>query len=171
MNIPKLRLICSAACMLLATAAIAVWAQDGLTEKPHQSILKKEAVEYLFPERVSVLAGKATPVALHFRIQQNLHINSHTPRSNYLIPTVFSIPESSGVRLADAKYPAGTDYTLPADPDEKLSVYTGEFTIQTKIVVRPGNHLVEAKLRYQACDQNQCLPPKTISVPIDVIGQ
>jgi len=30
---------------------------------------------------------------------------------------------------------------------------------------------VEAKLRFQACDQNACMPPKTITVPIDVIGK
>jgi hypothetical protein len=108
---------------------------------------------------------------LHFRIKQDLHINSHKPHDQYLIPTEFSIPESSGVRLAAAVYPDGSDFTLPADPSEKLSVYTGEFTIQTKMVAAAGDHLVEAKLRYQACDQNACMPPKTITVPIDVIGK
>lgn len=150
---------------------VGVCAQDGLTSRPRQSLIKMQAVEYLFPEQVSVPAGKASALALHFRIKQDLHINSHTPRSSYLIPTVFSIPESSGVRLEGATYPAGTDFTLPADPDEKLSVYTGEFAIQAKIVASAGEHMVEAKLRYQACDQNECMPPKTITVPIDVIGK
>ena len=140
-------------------------------EKPHKSLLKTEAVEYLYPEQVTLPAGKSSPVTLHFRIQPNLHINSHTPREQYLIPTVFSIPETSGVRLADATYPAGADFTLPADPNEKLLVYSGDFAIETKIVATPGDHLVEAKLRYQACDQNACMPPKTITVPIDVIGK
>ena len=36
---------------------------------------------------------------------------------------------------------------------------------------RAGDHLVEAKLRYQACDEAQCMPPKTITVPIDVVGK
>ena len=40
-----------------------------------------------------------------------------------------------------------------------------------RIVATRGNHLVEAKLRFQACDKNACLPPKTITVPIDVIGK
>ena len=156
---------------LLTAAAIAFCQQDSLTTSPHQTVAKAQAVEYLYPEQVSVSVGKPTPVALHFRIQPNLHINSHAPRAEYLIPTVFSIPEGSGVKLANATYPAGADFALPSDPDEKLSVYTGDFTIQAKIVSTPGNHLVEAKLRYQACDQTQCLPPKTITVPIDVIGK
>ena len=167
----RIRLIETVTCLSLGLPLIAAHPQDGLTSKPHDSLIKTQAVEYLFPEQVSIPAGKSSPIALHFRIKTNLHINAHTPREQYLIPTVFSIPESSGVRLAAADYPAGTDFTLPADPSEKLLVYTGEFTIQTKIVATPGNHLVEAKLRYQACDQNACLPPKTITVPIDVIGK
>jgi len=158
-------------CTFVTVACAYSLRQESLNTSPGRSLVKAEDVEYLFPEQVSIPAGKPSPVALHFRIHQNLHINSHTPRAEYLIPTVFSVPEASGVKLAGAAYPAGTDFTLPADPDEKLSVYTGDFTIQAKMVATPGNHLVEAKLRYQACDQTQCLPPKTITVPIDVIGK
>ena len=61
--------------------------------------------------------------------------------------------------------------SLPIDPKTKLSVYTGEFVIKARIVAAAGNHTVQAKLRYQACDQNQCLPPKTITVPIEVTGK
>ncbi len=143
----------------------------GQADMPGRSILKGAAVEYLFPEQVTVAAGKASDVALHFRIAQGLHINSHTPKDEFLIPTIFSIPDGSGVRLEAASYPAGTDFTLPLDPGNKLSVYTGEFAIQARIVATPGNHLVEAQLRYQACDNNQCMPPKTITVAIDVIGK
>ena len=159
------------ALLMVAASAAAVGQQDSLSSSPHPAAVKTQAVEYLYPEQVSVPAGKATPVALHFRIRPDLHINSHAPRAEYLIPTVLSVPDSSGVKLASATYPAGGDFALPSDPDEKLSVYTGEFAIEAKIVSTPGNHLVEAKLRYQACDQSQCLPPKTITVPIDVIGK
>lgn len=159
------------ALLIVAATAAVVAQQDSLSTSARQPAVKTQAVEYLYPEQVSVPAGKATPVALHFRIRPDLHINSHTPRAEYLIPTVFSIPDTSGVKLASATYPAGGDFALPSDPDEKLSVYTGEFAIEAKIVSTPGNHLVEAKLRYQACDQSQCLPPKTITVPIDVIGK
>ena len=136
-----------------------------------RSLAKSAAVLYLFPEQVTVPAGKSSPVTLHFRIAQGLHINSHTPRQEELIPTDFSIPSGAGVRLDKAIYPAGSDITLPADPKTKLNVYTGEFTIQTQIVSAPGNHLVQATLRYQACSQSECLPPKTIPVAIDVIGK
>lgn len=135
------------------------------------SPVKTEAVQYLFPEQVSVPAGKPSPVILHFRVAQGLHINSHTPNDKFLIPTDFSIPDNTGVRLNAAIYPPGTIISLAFDPKAKLNVYTGEFAIQARIEATAGNHLVQAKLHYQACDQNQCMPPKTIDVPINVIGK
>ena len=137
----------------------------------NRSLLIADAVAYLFPEQVTVAAGKPSPVTLHFRIASGLHINSHTPSEDYLIPTTFSIPDGAGVRLDKAEYPAGILITLPADPKTKLSVYSGDFSVQARIVSTPGNHLVEAKLHYQACNETQCLPPKTIPVAIDVIGK
>jgi Disulphide bond corrector protein DsbC len=138
---------------------------------PNRFAAKTDAVQYLFPEQVTVPAGKSSPVNLHFRIAPGLHINSNTPSEDYLIPTTFSIPDGTGVQLKGASYPAGSDLTLPSDPKTKLSVYTGEFAIQARIIAAPGNHLVEAKLHFQACNDSQCLPPKTIPVAIDVIGK
>ena len=132
------------AALIFGIAASLAHAQ---TDAPNRSVARPDAVQYLFPEQVTLTAGKSSPVTLHFRIAQGLHINSHTPREEFLIPTTFSIPDGAGVRLATASYPAGTDITLPIDPKEKLSVYTGEFTIQARMVAEPGNHLVEAKLR------------------------
>jgi len=157
-----------AATLAIGIAASLNHAQTGTLNR---SASKPAAVEYLFPEQVTLTAGKSSSVALHFRIAQGLHINSHTPREDYLIPTTFSIPDGSGVRLESASYPAGAEFSLAVDPQTKLSVYTGEFIIQTRLVAEPGNHLVEAKLRYQACDNAACMPPKTITVPIDVIGK
>lgn len=155
------------AVVLAASAA----AQSPLVDNSNGSIVKRGQVEYLFPEQVTVPSGKASEVELHFRIAQGFHINSHAPHDDYLIPTVFSMPATAGVTLKDAVYPAGTDITLPIDPKTKLNVYTGEFTIQAKIVAPRGNHLVQASLHYQACDKDACMPPKTIPVPIDVIGK
>jgi len=167
----RVRWVYRASTIALLTAALVATAQSPLIDSPSRSVTKTEAVEYLFPEQISVPAGKPSPVALHFRIRAGLHINSHTPPADYLIPTVLSIPEDSGVKLHSASYPEGAEFTLPVDPATKLSVYSGDFAIQAKIVASPGDHLVEAKLRYQACDQNACLPPKTITVPIDVVGK
>lgn len=154
----------------LGLAACTGYAQSPLADSSSRTIAHGAPVEYLFPEQVTIPADKPSPVVLHFRIAPGFHINSHTPKEDYLIPTAFSIPNSSGVKLASASYPAGEDYTLPLDPSTKLNVYTGEFAIQARLIAQKGNHLVQASLHYQACDKSACYPPKTISVPIDVIG-
>jgi hypothetical protein len=158
------------ASVTLLLAAVAS-AQSPLLGTPNRSLTKTEAVEYLYPEQVTLTAGKPAKVELHFRIAQGLHINSHAPKEKFLIPTTLSVPAESGVKLAGATYPSGVEYALPADPETRLNVYTDEFAIQARLEAQPGDHLVQAKLRYQACDETQCMPPNTITVPIDVIGK
>jgi len=160
-----------AAALALGIGGLLVHGQIPAGDAASRQVLKTAAVEYLYPEQVTVAAGKASDVTLHFRVAEGLHINSHTPKDEFLIPTTFSIPDGTGVRLEQATYPAGEEFTLPVDPQTRLSVYTREFTVQARIVASPGNHLVEAKLHYQACNKSECLPPKTIPVAIDVIGK
>jgi len=169
-SISAAKLTVCAAIVLFAGTLLAQ-GQRSLVEGAGRPVAKAEAVEYLFPEQISVSAGKSSTVALHFRVAAGLHINSHTPNEEFLIPTSFSIPEGQGVRLEGAVYPAGIEVTLPLDPKTKLSVYTGEFVVQAHIVASAGARLMEAKLRFQACDNNACMPPKTITVPIDVIAK
>jgi len=149
------------------TFSFAAQAQRPLLDSASHSAAKPAAVAYLYPEQITVPAGKPATIALHFRIAPGLHINSHTPREDELIPTVFSIPEGSGVRLEGAVYPPGAEFRLPLDPGTRLSVYTGKFTVQARLVATAGDHLVEARLRYQACDDRACMPPKTITAAID----
>ena len=132
---------------------------------------KPAAVAYLFPEQVTLIAGKPTLVDLHFRVAPGLHVNSHTPRTEELIPTTLKFPEGAGVQLVRADFPTGKDFSFAIEPTEKLSVYTGEFVIRAELVSSRGEHLVEATLRYQACDNATCMPPKSIPVAIDVIGK
>jgi len=159
----------------IVAAAMMLWivpapAQLSLSERPSRAVAKPAAVEYLFPEQVSLPAGKPSVIALHFRVAQGLHINSHTPKDEFLIPTTFLIPADSGVKLESASYPQGREFVFSLEPDAKLSVYSGEFVIQARVVAAAGDHLVEAQLRYQACDNNACQPPRTITVALDVIG-
>jgi hypothetical protein len=171
MRLASQALICAVCFTAGSCAAVQGISQSLQLGKSDRLPLKQEAVQYLYPEQITAPAGKSTAVTLHFRVAPGLHINSHSPKDESLIPTAFSIPAESGVKLDTAAYPQGTDFILPADPETKLIVYTGDFAIQAHITASPGDHLVEAKLRYQACDQTQCMPPKTATVAIDVIGK
>jgi hypothetical protein len=121
---------------------------------------------------VQVRAGASAEVNLDFRIGSEFHINSHTPKSELLIPTVLKLQTSDQVTVADVKYPPGQDVSFPFSPDEKLSVYSGDFTIDT-ILKAPaeaaaGTYPVTGTLRFQACDHSACYPPKSIPVQFQV---
>ena len=158
--------------LAFALALLPVQAQNPFWDLHSQPAnAKPTAVTYLFPEQVAVPAGKPSPVDLHFKVGPGLHVNSHTPRAEELIPTTLKFPENSGVHLNKADFPPGADFAFPLDPKEKLSVYTGEFVVHTELIAEKGEHLVQATLHYQACNNDTCMPPHSIPVAIDVIAK
>jgi hypothetical protein len=132
---------------------------------------KLQAVQYLFPEQISVAAGKDSVVDLHFKVNAGMHINSHTPRDKSLIATRLIVAEIPGMKIGPVEFPAGSDYVLAALPNDKLSVYTGEFIVRAHIQAAAGQHMFEGALRYQACDANSCYPPRETPIAVDVIAR
>lgn len=147
------------------------WAQfigSGLSQTaPKQSA----PVEAIASAPFRVPANKPAKITLHFRIAEGLHINSHTPHDEFLIPTLLSFTTSKGVKIEHIDYPAGVDMKLPDGPKEMLNVYMDQIFLDARIVASAGNHPVEGKLRYQACDQHECMPPRSIPVHIEIIAQ
>ena len=138
---------------------------------PWQKSERPQDVRYLYPEQVSVPAGKDAVVDLHFKINPGMHINSHTPSEKGLIPTRLILPENSGVTLGKVEFPAGSEYSLAAMPSVKLNVYTGDFVVHAHVRAAAGQHLLQGSLRYQACDVNACYPPRNAPVVVDVIAK
>jgi DsbC/DsbD-like thiol-disulfide interchange protein len=151
--------------LLVLSGAIALPAQqignlDAPAPKP------KSYVVYA-AEQQNITAGKRSVLELHFRVVDGFHVNSHTPKSELLIPTQISLQPVAGVKAEAVEYPAGTSYSFSFDPTEKLDVYTGAFTVKLPVVAEAGTHSVDGTLRYQACDHAACYPPK--SLPVQVI--
>ena len=118
-------------------------------------------------EPQSVKAGKRGVLELYFRVQDGFHVNSNTPKSELLIPTKLALQPAAGVKAEALEYPVGTAYSFSFDPSEKLDVYSGAFTVKLPVVAEAGARTVEGTLRYQACDNAACYPPK--SLPVHVI--
>jgi hypothetical protein len=132
----------------------------------------KPPVEMAPVSNVQMKAGGSKNVSLDFRIGSEFHINSHTPKSPLLIPTVLKLTGPEQVAVADLKYPAGQDVSFPFSPDEKLSVYSGDFTVdvalKTAANVPAGTYPITGTLRFQACDHSACYPPKNLPVQFQV---
>jgi len=156
---------------ILALAAALAPAQKLPWETNDGQSNAKQFVKFLYPEQVSVAANKDNLVELHFAVNPGLHINSHTPHEKSFIPTQLIVAEPPGVTVAQVDFPPGTDFALASIPNEKLSVYTGEFVVRAHVRAQAGEHLIQAQLRYQACDATSCFPPRKAPVAVDVIAK
>jgi hypothetical protein len=121
---------------------------------------------------VTAVRAQATMVNLNFRVPHGYHINSNLPKSEFLIPTALKMDLPTDIILGKIEYPAGDDRSFPFSPDEKLSVYSGDFTIAVAVhplhSVVPGKYIMHGVLRYQACDNAACYPPKSLPVSFEV---
>ncbi len=127
--------------------------------------------------KVRVKAGEPVSVELDFRIGSEFHINSNKPKSELLIPTVLKLQAAEPVSLVAFKYPAGQDVAFPFAPNEKLSVYSGDFAVTAVMKTPPkaavGDYPITGELRFQACDRSACYPPRSIPVKfsLTVVGR
>jgi hypothetical protein len=122
--------------------------------------------------KVQIRAGEPVSVELDFRIGSEFHINSNKPKSELLIPTVLKLQAAEPINLVAVKYPAGQDVAFPFAPNEKLSVYSGDFAVTAVVKAPskavPGEYPVTGELRFQACDRSACYPPRSIPVKFSV---
>ncbi len=119
-----------------------------------------------------VRAGKPGQVALRFRVAAGFHINSNAPKSEFLIPTVLKLDAPTDIVIGKIKYPQGEELSFPFAPQEKLSVYSGTFEIAVMVRplhdVIPTKYMIRGQLRYQACDNAACYPPKNLPVQFEI---
>jgi len=137
-----------------------------------QTLGKAPSLTFAAVPLVTAERAQQTMVNLNFRVPPGYHINSNTPKSEFLIPTALKMDLPTDIVLGKIEYPAGEDASFPFSPDEKLSVYSGDFTITVAVrpmqSVVPGKYEMHGVLRYQACDNAACFPPKTLPVSFEV---
>jgi hypothetical protein len=160
---------------LLSAAAFAQSGQDSVTYTPIAPATPTSGaprVTVAPVAQVTAMRTKDTIVDLDFRVSPGFHINSNAPKSEFLIPTKLNMDVPTDIALGKIEYPAGQDLSFPFSPDEALNVYTGDFTVKVAVhplkSVVPGKYVMHGFLRYQACDNAQCFPPKNLPVNFDV---
>src|SRR5262249_29008303 len=111
--------------------------------------------------------GETARVALKVSLPEGLHTQSNKPRDENLIPTELSITAPPGVTVKEIVWPAPTDLNQ-VGADKPLAVFEQTFAIGVQLTVDasvpPGDLIVPAGLRYQACDANLCYPPASAVV-------
>ena len=152
------------ACVVLLFSTLAA-AQDDLGPQG-------PAVKMAPAPVVTIVQGKPATVPLSFRVASGYHINSNKPKSEFLIPTVLKVEATTDIIIGRTTYPDGQDMSFAFAPDEKLNVYTGDFEVDVLVrplrVVEKGKYIVRGTLKYQACDNSACYPPKQLPISFDV---
>ena len=133
----------------------------------------------LLAQSSSVLTVKTSPPAigkrdstiaarLTLQLRSGYHVNSSTPADEYLIPLHLSW-DGATLEALDVAYPTPqmANYSFSKKP---VSIYSGQFDVVTRFRVPAnaplGSLVVAGKLRYQACNDSTCLPPRTVEVKL-----
>ena len=151
--------------MLTGLAAAFLWLPNLPAQSNTANILSVQPPAPLIAKR-----GATAQAKLQVMLKPGFHVNSNTPSEDYLIPlklTWTPAPLESPV----VSYPKAQKEKYEFS-DKPISVFTGNFELTTAFKVpataKVGPSMVEGKLRYQACDNKSCYPPKTLEVKLTV---
>jgi len=115
--------------------------------------------------RAKLTAGDGQAV-VEATIAPGWHVNAHQPRDEFLIPTTVTLTPPPGVRAGEVKYPPPVEKRLGFSGGTTLLLYDGSvrFTATLEGAPAAGGGPLKAALRFQACDDSRCLPPRTLEM-------
>ena len=121
---------------------------------------------------VKVKRGAAATVTLKASLPSGFHANSNKPTEAYLIPLTLKWTGGPLQQDGTTTYPTPTLEKYSFSADKPISVVTGAFSLVTKFKVpattETGTAAQTGTLRFQACNDRMCFPPKTINVNVTV---
>jgi len=106
--------------------------------------------------------GETVTLSIKVSIEEGFHVNSNTPSEEFLIGTELQLSPVEGIELGEPRYPEHKMAKFSFS-EKELAVFDGEFTIPVELRVLPdavpGQIEIKGHLRYQACNDTQCLRP------------
>ncbi len=116
----------------------------------------------------TIKRGNAAKGTIVMSIPGGLHVNSSRPNSEYAIPTVIRV-SATGAKVGTVGYPRGRTRKFGFSEDS-INVYEGRTAFSFNVSV-PANFKgnvvkVRAVVRYQACTDEVCYPPKSKEITL-----
>jgi Disulphide bond corrector protein DsbC len=117
-----------------------------------------------------VARGKEFQIAVVMKIRDGFHVNARKKSAEYLIATDLKTDGATGFKIGDVTYPEGElrTFTFSKTP---LNVYEKTIVLKMAVAAQPdaptGEQHIPLKLKYQACNNEVCLPPVTL--PVDAV--
>ena len=111
----------------------------------------------------TVTRGTAARATVVMSIPGGLHVNSSRPGSEYAIPTSVRA-SASGLKIGAVTYPRGRNRKFEFS-ESTINVYEGRTTFNFPVTVpatfRGSTVRINVTVRYQACTNEVCYPPKS----------
>lgn len=149
---------------LLAISALLFPALAGSQAPSGKDVVAPQAFVSFDP----VARGKSFQVAVVMKIRPGFHVNAREVSAEYLIPTDLRAEVPEGFKQGETVYPKGTLQTFTFSKNKQLNVYTDSVIIHLPLTALPtaplGDNRLPLKLHYQACSNEICLPPVTLSL-------
>jgi len=120
-----------------------------------------------------IYVGLKTIISIWVEVKKGYHVQANKVNDELLVPTTLEVNDVKGIIISQKEFPPGEQFKLDGT-DTFLSVYDGKFLIKLFLSpvaeMKAGNYVLDAKLRYQACDSRSCLFPRVIdfSIPVEV---
>ncbi len=152
--------------LILLINVFSVWNfLGGLQCDPDEDVVKIQ----IFKSYDQIHSGMDLKIALRVEILGTWHINSNVPAEDFLVATNVDIPYESSFSFSEFKYPEALSLFLEFS-ERPVSVFEGEIFIGGVIPIPEdialGKNTIPLQFTYQACNDQSCLPPKTIEKEI-----
>jgi DsbC/DsbD-like thiol-disulfide interchange protein len=144
----------------------------GLAQAPLQPVRWTAAAT----PKPAAQPGSRITIEVTADLQEGWHVYALEQPADGPTPLRINLDENGVVQSAGA--PAGSAPIKRYDPsfDLDTQIYARSFVLRLPVQVKPqspaGKQVVPISVRFQACGDRMCLPPRTVhvSVPIEVLA-
>lgn len=108
---------------------------------------------------------------MRLNIAEGWHVNANPPSDKFYIGVEVQADAGGGVTPGRPVYPPALTRKFEFN-QQPLAVYEGSVTVRLPLRAEAsaakGSRSLRARVRYQPCNDRECLPPQTVEVDIPV---
>lgn len=115
--------------------------------------------------------GSTCKVLVRLTIAEGWHINTNPAMPDYLEATLLTVAAKQGTKLKSVSYPRGEIIPQPGN-ESPLHVYARRAeiigTLEIPAAAAGSKEELSFQVKYQPCNDDQCLPPKTLTLKVPI---
>jgi DsbC/DsbD-like thiol-disulfide interchange protein len=122
-------------------------------------------------EEARLAAGGQGEAVVQLDIAEGWHVNANPPSDKFYIGTEVRAEPQGGITPGQPSYPPALTRKFEFS-DKPLAVYEGRAVVRLPLradgSATKGRHTLRARIRFQPCNDRECLQPSTIDADIPV---